>query len=45
MSIYTHWIPERGNRARVLSVEEEATLTYWDVIPRVIQEKYEVGDE
>jgi len=35
-----HWKTELENLARVFSVEEEATLTYLDLIRRAIQEKY-----
>lgn len=40
MSIPEEWKPELERLARIQSVEENVTLTYLDLIRRLIKEKY-----
>ena len=45
MTLPKEWKEEMKRLARVFSIEEEITLTYLDLIRRVIKEKYGLEDK
>ena len=44
ISIPVEWKDELENLARIYSVEEGKTITFLDLMRRVIQEKYQLGE-
>ena len=44
ISIPNQWKKELEQLARIMSVEEEKTLTYLDLIRRSIEEKYDLRE-
>ena len=45
ISIPMEWKIELENLARIYSVEEDKTITFLDLMRRVIQEKYQLGEQ
>lgn len=45
ISIPTGWKTELENLARIYSVEEGKTITFFDLMRRGIQEKYQLGEK
>ena len=45
ISIPMEWKKELENLARIYSVEEDKTITFFDLMRRGIQEKYQLGEQ
>ena len=45
ISIPMEWKKELENLARIYSVEEDKTITFFDIMRRCIQEKYQLGEQ
>ena len=45
ISIPMEWKIELENLARIYSVEEDKTITFFDLMRRGIQEKYQLGEQ